>query len=570
MKTIHSVLNSAVILLTVTAFISSCRTELQAGPECAKQNDLHTVVFHACEIQTKTAFGPGQDGIYPTLWTRNDSIVKLSLNYDEAVRAVVLPADDFRTATFVADISSSGLQAPYTFYAVSPGSAARALSPSRKAWNISIPAVQTPLDGSADEAAQILAAFSQPTDEIPSDVDLHFSHLTAYGRMSFTNLKLDGAKVERVEITATTPLVGDWYWDCTEDHPLTDNGASSTITLITSSTTDIWFACAPVDMSGQIAVITVYTDKGALVKEVEFPQGRKFNPGRIAVFSVNMSGIEPAVPASNDFKLVTSTSELQAGDEILILDASEEYAIGTEQKTNNRAAAAISVSGHTVSEVPSDVQILTLEAGNSSGTWYMSTGNGYLANANGTKNKLLTVTTKNNNSLWTISIDSSGAATVTAQEGERNLLRFNDSQSSNLLFACYASGQKGIVIYRKGAAGSAGPVQEDPITDFSEYGCYLGSNSRSYVPGADQFCRSYSSAGVQTFTILDPAQKEQLEISGYRRSLVKGDEVSITVQWRKGLTGIVSGSTYKVRVVKEEGPKVWLGNGSGQGFIIKK
>ena len=28
--------------------------------------------------------------------------------------------------------------------------------------------------------------------------------------------------------------------------------------------------------------------------------------------------------------------------------------------------------------------------------------------------------------------------------------------------------------------------------------------------------------------------------------------------------------SYALRVVREDGPKVWLGDGSGQGFIIKK
>ena len=36
--------------------------------------------------------------------------------------------------------------------------------------------------------------------------------------MSFSNLELNGAEVQKVEITATTPLVGDWYWNCNGDH----------------------------------------------------------------------------------------------------------------------------------------------------------------------------------------------------------------------------------------------------------------------------------------------------------------------------------------------------------------
>lgn len=572
MKIIKNIMMLAA-LLSAAAVMFSCTAELGGEHDSIKAHISRTVTFNACEVQTKTTFGQGEDGTYPTLWTTNDASVKLALNYTPAAEVKVVPSDDFRKASFSAEIDASGENAPYTFYAVSPASAARALSPSRQAWSISIPSVQTPLEGSVDEAAMILAAASQPSDAIPQSVDLHFNHLTAYARMSFTNLELGGATVESVEITATTPLAGDWYWDCTGEHALTDNGASSTITLNTSRTSDIWFACAPVDMSGEIAVITVYTDQGAMVKEIEFAQDRKFQPGRIAVFTVDMSGIEPVAPAPDAFVLVTDASQLQDGDEILILDDSEQYAIGTNQKTNNRAAASVSVSDHTITEVPDDVQIISLEAGSSADTWHFNVGTGYLANANGGKNKLVTADSKTANATWTISIKPSGAATVVAGAGERNSLRFNDGDANNLLFACYSSGQQGIVIYRKGVASSAGPVAEDPLTQQSEYGVYLKSGNRVYQRGVDQYSRRYSDSGVQTFAILYsyPAlAKEQVEITGYRKALVKGDDVKITVNWRLGANTVQSEKTYTLKVVKEEGPKVWLGDGSGNGFIIKK
>ena len=86
----------------------------------------------------------------------------------------------------------------------------------------------------------------------------------------------------------------------------------------------------------------------------------------------------------------------------------------------------------------------------------------------------------------------------------------------------------------------------------------------------DQYSRQYSQSGDQTFCILDPAANEQLEISGYKKSLVKGDKAVITVNWRKGLERVVTGDSYSVKVVREEGPRVWLSDGKGNGFIIKK
>ena len=113
-------------------------------------------------------------------------------------------------------------------------------------------------------------------------------------------------------------------------------------------------------------------------------------------------------------------------------------------------------------------------------------------------------------------------------------------------------------------------VVDDPLAERYDYGIYQSEATRVYVPGTDQYSRRYSASGELTFTIINPESKEQLEISGYRKSLVKGDALTVTVNWRKGRNKVMSATTYRVFVVKEDGPRVWLGNGTGNGFIIKK
>ena len=46
-------------------------------------------------------------------------------------------------------------------------------------FSATIPNVQTPLENSVDEAAQILYAVSEAYEEFPSKVALHFNHFTA-------------------------------------------------------------------------------------------------------------------------------------------------------------------------------------------------------------------------------------------------------------------------------------------------------------------------------------------------------------------------------------------------------
>ncbi len=232
----------AAVLGAAVLCVGSCaqREEMPAQEE---EQCVRVVHFKATEIRTKAAFGEAENGTRPTLWTNNDTELKLSLNYGTAVAAAVTPSQDHVTASFDATIDFSHTTGPYTFYAVSPSSSAKALSPSREAWKVSIPCVQTPSALSADEGAIIIAAESESFASATQigAVSLSFAHLTAYGRFSLDSLALEeGETVSAVELTVTTPIVGDWYWKCS-DGALTDYGASSTLTINTSSTSDLWF-----------------------------------------------------------------------------------------------------------------------------------------------------------------------------------------------------------------------------------------------------------------------------------------------------------------------------------------
>ena len=501
--------------LSALAVFAGCGVQEQ---EITVPDSVKTVRFHAATADTRTAFAEAVNGEYATLWTGNDSEILLSLNYGEAEKSAVTVSADGRTATFEAAFDASSASAPYTFYAVSPASAARAISPSRKAWSVSIAADQTPSALSVDESAQLLVAKTAAVSQLPDEVDLHFSHLTAYGRLSLKNLELGEAKVVKVDLVFSTPIVGEWYWG--EDGTLTANGDSHTITLHTDATGDLWFACAPVDVSGQTLKMVLFTDHGNLTKEITFPEGRSFASGKVARFSVDMSGIE-----------------LQRSDAFCLL---------------------------TVVVDPGEATVLELRRGVSAGTWSFHTGSGYLA-AGKTGDALREIAGRSDYSSWVVSI-SGKAVTMQAQKGESTYLRYSSSYSR---FSCYssASSQKGIVLYRM-AAAETGAVKDDPLTKKTEYGCYIKSGERTYVKGVDQLMRSYPDGNLE-FVILNASAKEQLIVSGFDPSLRKGDFATVSVQFRRGLTVIFEG-TYTLKVVKEDGPTVWLGDGTGQGFILKK
>ena len=545
-------------VLSALTIFAGCRTEEQEIPESASVN---TVLFRAGMADTRTAFAAPENGVYKTLWTENDRNVLLSLNYGKAEKSAVKVSENGRTATFEASFDASSASAPYTFYAVSPASAARAISPSRKAWSVSIAAEQTPSALSVDEAAQLLVAKSDPVTKLSKEVDLHFSHLTAYGRLTLKNLDLGEAKVSKVDLIFSTPVVGEWYWG--EDGTITANGDSHTIVLHTDATDDLWFACAPVDVSGQTLKLVLFTDHGNLSKEITFPEGRSFASGKVARFSVDMTGIE--FQKEEAFVPLTDVSVMKEGDKFLILNADETYALGPQVTTGtaHRDRVAVTVVDGAIVD-PGEATVLELRRGVSVGTWSFHTASGYLA-AGKSGNALREIAGRSDYSSWTVTV-SGKSATLQAGKGESTYLRYN---ASSPRFSCYSSpnSQKGIVLYRM-ASAETGTVKDDPMTEQSEYGSYMRGAERKYVKGVDQIVRSYSDGKLE-FVILNASAKEQFVISGFDPNLRKGDIATVSIQHRKGLD-LLNEGTYTMSVVKEDGPNVWLGNGTGQGFILKK
>ena len=540
----------AAVLGAAVLCVGSCAQR----EEMPQEQGVRVIHFNATEIRTKAAFGEAENGIRPTLWTDNDTELKLSLNYGSAVAATVTPSQDHVTASFDASIDFTGITGPYTFYAVSPSSSAKALSPSREAWKVSIPCEQTPSALSADEGAVIIAAASEPFASAASisSVSMSFTHLTAYGRFSLENLSLgEGETVSAVELTVTTPIVGDWYWACAEGeggHTLTDYGASSTLTIHTSSTSDIWFGCAPVSVGDEALVVEVHTNLGVYEQLTAFPAGCKFTAGECAVFSVDMAGADftaagsgsGGTPVTVSMDTFSSISGYVDGDTNISYEASQGDALNAPVVNSD------------------EIRI------------YQNGG-------------LLTITANNGKTITNVTIGSSMATSVQVRYddggfGSSNSITAGGTYStgtisaSTVVFKC-AGTDKNHRLYLNslsvtyGGSGSSGP---DPLLSETNYGCYLGTGLEwEYNPGTDQVTRSYDDAGFETYTIINPSTVEELEITGYKKGYVKGDgNIPISVHWRCGMVTVLS-QDYTMKIIKEDGPKVWLSDGT-HGVIIKK
>lgn len=599
------------VLAVLTAVYGCAVTEEELSSEKAPvAGKMYPVHFVAEEIETRTVFGDagttGSATTYPTLWTENDTRIAVSLNLKDYRGADVVPAEDFKSATFDAEFPQSEVTAPYVFYALSPFSAAVGASSSHEGWHLDIPTEQTPLAGSCDEAAQLLVASAEAESVADfSGIEMHFTHVTAYGKMTLKNLALpEDATVQSIDLTASIPFAGRFYYRFGEAS-LEESSPSRTVTVKPDNITweeagtavtsgAIWFACAPADLGGGSLKVNVNTSAGVLSRTVEIPEGKlAFKAGRISKFTVNMAEAE-FTQAEDRWVLVTDASTLAEGDEIIIASsatAGAAYAIGTTQNSNNRSAATVTIAQDTdgtmiVRNPGTSVEVLRLVAGYYTGCFYLqeatSTTGRYLYTTNSTRNNYLysaeaSTATSNSNrgySNWKITISSSVAyiATYSSNQNYYKQLRYN---TSNRIYSAYRStsqtswqssttGTGNVYIYRKESGVN---IDSDPILEQDVYGAYLSGSYHVYAAG-DQLSREYMDDGTLTFAILSPAVYEVAEFNGIPTDPAKGDTFTLNYSLISGRNQ--SDTDYNVTVVKVDGPKVWLSAGGGNGFIVKK
>lgn len=309
-----------------------------------------------------------------------------------------------------------------------------------------------------------------------------------------------------------------------------------------------------------------YTVTVAVNESTEAREGKiTFSNGELRqVVTVSQEGAEvivPPMPVTGDYVLLTDASELQEGDELIVVNQAKNYAIGAQNGTY-RSCVAVTVEDDSISEPDDDVVIVTLEG--AEGAWNLKVPDGYLAAPSSAKNQLVTIASVTDYATWTISVTDAGLATVKAAAGARNQLLYN-SQNGSQRFCCYANtgnNTKEVLIFRKASTPA------ELVTQYNELGLYLGKQQRLYAAGTDQYVRSYNGNALQ-FVLLEPAAKEQVKLSGFTTDLKTGDAVTVAVNWKKGKTQVLD-KQYSMTVLKEENGKLWVGDAKGRGFIIRK
>ncbi len=155
------------------------------------------------------------------------------------------------------------------------------------------------------------------------------------------------------------------------------------------------------------------------------------------------------------WNLVTDEDDLAAGDSVLIVASEFDYAIGINQKSNNREAISITRPSGDINTInfPFDenVCVFEIQNGNVTDTWafYDATNDGYIYAASSSSNHLKTENELDDNGSWNITISNEGVATIIAQGTyTHNILKYNPNNGTPL-FSCYTGGLQDVSIYKK-------------------------------------------------------------------------------------------------------------------------
>lgn len=482
------------------------------------------------------------------------------------------------TPTFQGSVSDGSFEGTVAsagdYYAYYPHSATL----SEGAPVVAVPASQTlQSNGVFDAAADVLVSKKLTVTGLSPTVHVAFKRLAGFLKIGFDNQS--GISLSGETIASLTVSVDNGYLGGTVSLDLPnaslgdvlDGQGSITVTSpdgsLTPSGTAMVGVLPQTLPAGTQMTIEAVTEHYTLSKTVSLGSALTLAAGHVLPVNVKLAegDVTYRLPGGSDaYMLVTDVSELEDGDEIILVNEAGALALGTTQNTKNRKAESITVSDSQITEVPDNVQVITLVKNGTK--WNLSVGNGYLSSA-ASNNQLVTNNSVNNYSTWTISINgTTGAATITAGAGSSTIIRFNPNGNSPL-FSCYASNssiQNPVFIYRKGS------VPADPVyvTQHSQPGLYLGSQTRTYTAGTDQYVRYYDGEDV-TFVLMDPSTVEQLSISGFGTDSALGDPLTLDVEWRKGAQTLLS-KQYNMTVLKVKEPFLWIGDAKGNGFIVKR
>ena len=273
-----------------------------------------------------------------------------------------------------------------------------------------------------------------------------YSRFTTYTsntttNMIYANIYMEYVKPQKQDVTMTfsdsevTATMGSDFTAPT----LTTTPEGLEVTYSSNDTN-----VATVDNTGNITLVGT----GTTTITATFAGNESYNPGS-ASYTLT---VEEGVAETGYYVLVSKISQIQAGDEVIIVGENDGtyYALSTTQNNNNRAAVTVTKNNDGTITGNNDVQEIKLEKDDSN--WLFNVGNSYLYAASSSKNYLRTETNADDNAKAAITIGEDGSTSIIFQgSNTNNVMQFNMNVANNApLFSCYSSAsQLPVTIYRK-------------------------------------------------------------------------------------------------------------------------
>ncbi len=454
--------------------LTACQNDID---EQVNTNNEGVTLEVVADMGTRSYFGEKEDAGYPSTWTGN-----------EQVQFAANDGDGF-TVTNTESGATTHLSATFTTGTTTNDGVIFAMSPvgnyktGKGGWGsykgtdgfvyLTIPAIQTPIEQSVDEAAHILFAEHNYEGAFPTGtIGMAFKHALAYGKMTLT--LPEGVEASQVVLNFTQAVAGNSVKRNLENGALT--GADlNTITLNAGNVVDgvYWFGLLPIGVVAEDMVIEVVATNGNIYKKTIAVGGDlEFNQGVVSSFKVNMSACTPEVTnnfVDNAYNLITSVNDLEEGDKVVFVAHKYNKAMGAQNSNNRASVTVVKDTENNTVDFNTKVTIFTVAAGKTAGNFAFKSSTGYIYAASSSSNHLKEETTLSTKSSWVVSIATNGVATIKAEDTTvRNWLRYNDSDTYGDLFSCYSSGQADICIYKLvGEYTPADPAIEYTIADCS-------------------------------------------------------------------------------------------------------
>ena len=432
---------------------------------------------------------------------------------------------DNRMAKFQVTFNALTGSEPYdlTYSAIYPAANYSDNTNDHTKFRIKLPAEQTPTETGFDPNADLLLAKPETRTAQPAEgeeLNFRFKRVAAIAKMTLKGIPA-GEKLAKVELTASQPMAG-YSRTNLKTGEIYDIGyykeQMMTLTLNDRETTGkdaIWFTSLPcVFGEGDNFTVKAYTDKATYEKTVAFsaPGALQFVSGGFTSFGI--TGMTRTENVADEYVLLTDVADLSVGDQIIITSGTDGavMAISTAQTDNNRTATEIEIISNTITTIPANVQIITLETGMAANTFAFHVEGdvtGYLYAASSSKNYLRTQDNIDGNASWTIDVAESGVATIEAQgDYTHKLLQYNNSSK---LFSCYSNKQQDVYIFYK--AGTPKTALETPTgVEAVAKGNEVLVGWKP-VAGATSYTVSFEPATIEPRTVLhDDAKAEYSEI----------------------------------------------------------